>query len=122
MKKISSFIKTVAVVMTIIVLSTLSAIAQNAVTDWNAIGITQARASTAPGATSPAGTSLYLAYVQLAVYNAVNAIGGRFQPYKYTITAPPGASADAAAIEAAYRVLLYLLPDRAVPLTTSYNA
>lgn len=97
-------------------------VAQNVVTDWNAIAITQARASTAPGATSPGGTSLYVAYVQLAVYNAVNAIDGRFQPYKYTITAPEGASVEAAAIEAAYRVLLYLLPDRAVPLTTSYNA
>ena len=56
------------------------AVAQNVVTDWNAIAITQARASTAPGATSAGGTSLYLAYVQLAVYNAVNAIDGRFQP------------------------------------------
>lgn len=121
MSKRSIFVKTATVLMTATVLSTLSATAQNAVTDWNAIAITQARASTAPGATSAGGTSLYAAYVQLAVYNAVNAIDGRFQPYKYTITAPPGASADAAAIEAAYRVLLYLLPDRAAPLTTSYN-
>jgi hypothetical protein len=122
MRKISSSIKRATVLMTVTVLISLSAMAQNAVTDWNAIAITQARASTAPGATSASGTGLYVAYSQLAVYNAVNAIDGRFQPYKYTITAAPGASADAAAIEAAYRVLLYLLPDRAVPLTTSYNA
>ena len=121
MSKTSIFVKTATVLVTATALSTLSAIAQNVVTDWNAIAITQARASTAPGATSAGGTGLYVAYVQLAVYNAVNAIDGRFQPYKYTITAPPGASEDAAAIEAAYRVLLYLLPDRAVPLTTQYN-
>jgi hypothetical protein len=122
MRKISSFIKTATVLMIVTALISLSAMAQNDVTDWNAIAITQARASTAPGATSSSGTGLYVAYVQLAVYNAVNAIDGRFRPYKYTITAPSGASPDAAAIEAAYRVLLYLLPDRAAPLTISYNA
>lgn len=103
-------------------LLTLCASAQNVVTDWNAFAITQARSSTAPGATSASGTGLYVAYVQLAVYNAVNAIQGRFQPYKYTTSAPAGASADAAAVEAAYRMLLHLLPDRAAVLTTQYNA
>jgi hypothetical protein len=121
MRKISTFVRMAIVLMTATLSSTLNAVAQNTVTDWNAIAITQARASTAPGATSAGGTSLYLAYLQLAVYNAVNAIDGRFQPYKYMVTAPPGTSADAAAIEAAYRVLLYLLPDRAVPLTTQYK-
>jgi hypothetical protein len=62
-----------------------------------------------------------VAYVELAVYNAVVSIQGGYQPYKYTVTAPPGASADAAAVEAAYRMLLYLLPDRAAALTTAYN-
>lgn len=104
------------------VLLTVCASGQNVVTDWNAFAITQARASTAPGATSASGTGLYIAYIQIAVYNAVNAIDGRFQPYKYTTSAPTGASADAAAIEAAYRMLLYLLPDRASALTTQYNA
>src|SRR5512133_3662583 len=84
---------------------TVCASGQNVVTDWNAFAITQARASTAPGAASASGTGLYVAYVQIAVYNAVNAIDGRFQPYRYTTSAPTGASADAAAIEAAYRML-----------------
>lgn len=106
----------------IVLLTSVYSSAQNAATDWNAIAITQARASTAPGASAAGATNVYVAYVELAVYNAVVAIQGGYQPYEYTVTAPSGASADAAAIEAAYRTLLYLLPDRAAALTTAYNA
>src|SRR5258707_1191394 len=66
--------------------------AQNVVTDWNLTAITQARLSTAAGAATPGGAGLYVAYMQLAVYNAVNAIDGRFEPYKYSLTAPADAS------------------------------
>ena len=95
--------------------------AQNVVTQWNDIAITQARASTAPGATSAGATSLYVAYVELAVYNSVVAIEGRFEPYEYNVPAAKGSSPDAAAVEAAYRMLLHLLPDRATALTAAYN-
>lgn len=97
-----------------------AAMAQNAVTEWNAIAITEARASAAPGSATPGGTGVYVAYMQLAVYNAVNAVDGRFEPYKYSLTAPAGASADAAAVEAAYRTLRYLLPDRMTSLDAEY--
>jgi hypothetical protein len=99
----------------------LGARAQNVVTQWNDIAITQARASTEPGATSAGATSLYVAYVELAVYNSVVAIEGRFQPYEYSVPAPKNASPDAAAVEAAYRVLLHLLPDRAAALAADYD-
>ena len=99
----------------------LGARAQNVVTQWNDIAITQARASTEPGATSSGATSLYVAYVELAVYNSVVAIEGRFQPYEYSVPAPKNASPDAAAVEAAYRVLLHLLPDRAAALAADYD-
>src|SRR2546430_1870237 len=94
------------------------ATAQNAVTNWNNIAITAARASKAPGAASGSTTAIYIAYVELAVYNAVNAIDGRFEPYKYSLTAPAGASADAAAIEAAYQTLIRLFPDQKQYLDT----
>lgn len=100
----------------------LRAPAQNVVTQWNDIAITQARASTEPGATSAGATSLYVAYVQLAVYNSVVAIEGRFKPYEYSVPAPRDASPDAAAVEAAYRMLLHLLPDRADALSAAYNS
>jgi hypothetical protein len=95
--------------------------AQNVVSQWNDIAITQARASTEPGATSAGATSLYVAYVELAVYNSVVGIEGRFQPYEYTVPAAKDASPEAAAVEAAYRVLLHLLPDRADALTAAYD-
>ncbi len=96
--------------------------AQNVVTQWNGIAITQARASTAPGAASSGATSLYVAYVELAVYNALVGIEGHFEPYKYSVPAASGASPDAAAVEAAYRMLMHLLPDRATALTAAYTS
>jgi hypothetical protein len=99
----------------------LGAQAQNVVTQWNDIAITQARASTEPGATSAGATSLYVTYVQLAVYNSVVAIEGRFEPYEYKVPASKGASPEAAAVEAAYRMLLHLLPDRAAALAADYD-
>lgn len=99
-----------------------AATGQNAVSSWNEIGITAARRSTAPGSATAGGTGVYMAYVQLAVYNAVNAIDGRFQPYEYSLTTSPDASVDAAVIEASYRTLLYLLPDQAAFLTMQYDS
>src|SRR5215468_10661117 len=98
-----------------------SAVAQNAITNWNNIAITAARASKAPGAASGSTTAIYIAYVELAVYNSVNAIDGSFEPYKYSLTAPAGASADAAAIEAAYQTLIRLFPDQKQYLDTQYG-
>lgn len=113
--------RTALTMVTTLLLSSLTAIAQNPITAWNDIGITTARASTALGSATAGGTGIYMAYVHLAAYNAVNATDGRFQPYKYSLPVTPDASADAAAIEASYRVLLYLLPDQAAVLTTQYN-
>ena len=102
-----------------------SASAQNPVTDWNNIAITSALAAsqvTAPGSNSQAGSILYLAYVHLAIYDAVNAIDHRFQSYGADISAPADASKEAATIEAAYHMLVYLFPDLTGTLTTQYNS
>src|SRR4029450_6019596 len=61
------------------------------------------------GAFQPEGF-LYMAYVTAAVYDAVVAIEGGFEPYGPPITAPPGACGDAAVVEAAYRTLWASLP------------
>ena len=71
------------------------------VLDWNTIAVNTAVANHQ----NPFAQARSAAIVQLAVFEAVNAITGEYQPYLGTISAPPGASADAAAIQAAYHVL-----------------
>jgi hypothetical protein len=53
---------------------------------------------------------IYMAYVSAAVYDAVVAIEGGFEPYGPAITATAGASVDAAVVEAAYRTLWAYFP------------
>jgi membrane-associated phospholipid phosphatase len=71
------------------------------VLDWNVIAIDTAVAN----GQNPFAQARYAAIVQVAVFEAVNAITGDYRPYIGGIDAPHGASADAAAIQAAYRVL-----------------
>jgi hypothetical protein len=90
-----------------------SAIAKaDVVLDWNAIAVNTAIAN----GQSPVAQARFAAIAQLAVFEAVNAITGDYQPYLGTIVAPPGASADAAAIQAAYRVLSTYFPASASTL------
>jgi hypothetical protein len=71
----------------------------DAVLDWNLIAVNTT------GPSGPFAQARYVAIVQLAVFEAVNSITGDYRPYLGSIVAPHGASADAAAIQAAYRVL-----------------
>ena len=78
---------------------------------WNEI------AARLPGAPNPFEQSRRLAIVQLSVFEAVNAITGEYEPYlDGVVAAAPGASADAAAIQAAYRALRQLYPAAATML------
>jgi hypothetical protein len=63
----------------------------------------------------------HLAMVHGAVYDAVNAIEGGFEPYLVAPPAAPTYSKDAAAATAAFEVLLFLLPSREPSLTGFYN-
>jgi hypothetical protein len=56
---------------------------------------------------------LYVAYPSAAVYDAVVAIEGGFEPYGPAIDAPAGASVNAAVVEAAYRTLWAYFPPEA---------
>jgi hypothetical protein len=53
---------------------------------------------------------IYMAYVSAAVYDAVVAIEGGFEPYGPAIDAPAGTSVDAAVVEAAYQTLFAYFP------------
>ncbi len=77
--------------------------AQNVVVNWDAIAST----TIITNAKEASGTSsVWFAYVHLAVFDAVNSIDRRFQPYLFTTQVPAGASQDAAAAAAAHRVLV----------------
>lgn len=84
----------------------------DAALDWNEIAVNTAIAN----GQNPFAQARYGAIVQLAVFEAVNAITGDYRPYLGTIVAPHGASPDAAAIQAAYRVLSTYFPASAATL------
>src|SRR3989442_8255810 len=76
------------------------------VTDWNA-NTEQAILAAAQG---PPVQGRFLAIVHAAIYDAVNGIEHKFTPYFVTERGPRGASADAAAAQAAYTALVALYP------------
>jgi hypothetical protein len=74
------------------------------VLDWNAIML-----ATFTGQ-NPFAQARFAAITHLAVFEAVNAVTGDYRPYLGTITAPKGASPEAAAVAAAHRVLRTYFP------------
>src|SRR3954447_16149426 len=72
--------------------------AQNAVTEWAAI--VQPALNTP--AKLPAVQNILRAMVHIAIYDAVVAIDGGYQPFAVAITAPPGSDVRAAVATAAY--------------------
>jgi hypothetical protein len=91
----------------------------NSVAQWNKIAEDTVVGS---GAFQSEGF-IYMAYASTAVYNAVVAIEGGYEPVDSTITAPAGASVDCAVVEAAYRTLHYYFssfPGLAASLDADY--
>jgi len=71
--------------------------------DWNAT------AAALPIAAPPVMARV-MAAMHGAVHDAINAIEPRYEPYRFRIEAPAGASKDAAAASAAHAVLTALVP------------
>ena len=94
------------IVLMVSVLFGCAAAGADVVLDWNAIAVNTAVANKQ----NPFAQARYAAIVQLAVFEAVNSITGEYQPYLGTIIAARGASAEAAAVEAAYQVLNTYFP------------
>jgi hypothetical protein len=74
------------------------------VSDWDTVMLNTISSQ------NPVAQSRYGAITQLAVFEAVNAVTGDFRPYLGTVGASPGASAEAAAVAASYRVLATYFP------------
>ncbi len=88
----------------------------NTVEQWNTIAEDTVVGS---GAFQAEGF-IYMAYVSAAVYDAVVSIEGGYQPYSAMVPAAPGASADAAVVEAAYRTLIQYFPGQQATLDAFY--
>jgi hypothetical protein len=89
------------------------------VTDWNAIAVSTLSADTTK---QNVEIILYTAFVQAAVYNAVVGVEGRYAPYRFHARAPRGTSAQAAAVAAAYKILVTYVPSAKATLDADYAA
>lgn len=85
--------------------STSAMASADVVLDWNAIA-----ARTVLVGQSPFHQARLMSITQLAVFEAVNAVTGKYESYLETPIAPAGTSAEAAAIAAAHAVLKHYFP------------
>lgn len=89
------------------------------ISDWNELATTTLLGDT----TMPAVEHiLYMAFVQAAVYDAVVGVEGRYEPYQFHARAPRRASAQAAAVAAAHKVLVTYVPSAQAALDAAYAA
>jgi hypothetical protein len=70
----------------------------------------------------PFTAARFMTIVQLAVFEAVNATTGKYQPYLGTVSAPDGASSEAAAVTAAHGVLVAYFPLQSAALDAQRDA
>lgn len=92
--------------------------AADEVLDWNDVALGRVLAA---GQSPPDGTRT-MAMVHVAMFDAINAVERRYVPYNFSIRAPTGTSAEAAAVASAATVLLELFPDQEQAVTAAYVA
>src|SRR5215510_14263280 len=103
---------TVGVVAVVLMSSAMAR--ADAVLQWNAIMLNTMGGQIPP--LNPFAQARFAAITQTAVFEAVNAITGDYEPYLGTIIAPRRASAEAAAVAAAHGVLKNYFPSSAMNL------
>ena len=91
--------------------------ADNAVVHWSAV----AESAIAAGR-PPASSTVLGGMVHGAMYDAVAAVEGGLEPFVTTVTAPPGASAEAAVAQAARDVLVTRIPAQAGAVQAAFDA
>jgi hypothetical protein len=96
----------------------------NVIWEWNQIAVATLTADslTTPPRKLPVEGYLYVAFVQAAVFNAVNGVHERYEGYRFDGEAPSGTSAEAAAVSAAHRVLVHYSPQQQATLDEKYLA
>ena len=104
--------------------ATVEARAQNAVIDWNKTAVsTIIKTVNSGGVTPTAGmTGIYLAYVNLTIFDTLNAVHPGFQPYGGIQPYAAADSSEAAAVAtAAHDVLVNYFPAASVSLDATYT-
>jgi hypothetical protein len=96
----------------------VSAAAPDAVLEWIGIMNTTVLA----GGTNPLVSTRVVALVSASVFDAVNGIDQQFRPLHVRPDAPHNASERAAAIQAAYVILVDLYPAQSATLKTQHDA
>jgi membrane-associated phospholipid phosphatase len=120
MLNLRSRISLLALFATVFVTQTLTlpALASDQVLDWIAI----ANATAISSNSNPLVTGRVLAQLSASVYDAVNGIERRYEPFLVKTGAPHHASARAAAVQAAYVILINNYPLLAASLTAQRDA
>ena len=108
-----------AAALALLALSTLSVSAQaDVVTDWN---LTTLQVAAAAGL-NPQRQHRVAAMVHAAMHDAVNSVAPRYRAYAVQVSPSAEASIEAAAIQAAYGVLIRLLPGQAGTLDAARSS
>ena len=97
---------------------------ENAVLYWSGVAAGAIVAPPTAGSTAarpPASSSVLGGMVHGAMYDAVAAVEGGLEPFATGVTAPAGASANAAVATAAADVLMRRVPLQAANVLTTYN-
>jgi membrane-associated phospholipid phosphatase len=95
-----------------------AAVPADPVLEWDAI----MNDTVLAGATSPFATSRVAAMMSASVFDAVNGIRPRYKPLHVRPSAPRFASQRAAAVQAAYAILINQYPAQIASLTTRHDA
>ena len=90
---------------------------ENAVLYWSGVAANAIVVGRAPASSAVLG-----GMVHGAMYDAVASVEGGLKPFATGVTAPPGASADAAVAQAARDVLVARVPGQAATVQTAYDA
>ena len=114
-EKLSRLRDVILTTLILIAVVAAPAAAQNVVTHWAAV----AQSAIVVGRT-PASSNVLHAMVQLAMYDAVIAIEGGYEPYATGLIAAPGTNVNAAVATAAYRVLRERVPGQFAFLDNEY--
>jgi len=115
-----NILTTILLVLAVFATLTTTTVRADEVAEWNRNLFEAARLNTPP--TSPLVITRNAALVQAAVFDAINGIERRYTPVHVEPAAEPGSSRRAAAVQAAYAVLVRLYPSQSATLLAKRDA